>query len=90
MSALDSIGTVANNRPGGPALLLLGNKRNSLPKRPINFGVSNEVRQNLGVSEAADEVVLDDVLTVVIRVGASRLRALGHIITQRRLTTKGS
>ena len=82
MSALDSISTVANNRPGGSALFLLGNKRYSLPKRPISFGISNEVRQNLGISEAADEMVLNDVLTVVIRVSASRLRALGRIITQ--------
>ena len=90
MSTLHSIGTVANNRSGGSALFLLGNKRDSLPKRPIGFSVSNKVRQDLGISEAADEMVPDNVLTVVIRVGAPRLRASGCIITQRSLTTEGS
>ena len=71
----DSRGTVTDGGSGRLPLFLLSDKVNSLLECTICFGVSEDVIEDLRVSDASDEVVLYYLRTEVIFMVASRLLA---------------
>ena len=66
-------GTVPNNASSGLPLFFLCNERHSFFKSSIGSRITQKIRQYFRVCDSPNQIVFDDLVTVIERVGA-----LGH------------